>query len=208
MTLVDNEVAKCRVAGAAANLPAMLRAVLATLALAPWVLAHAQGMGMDSAAALRFSRSVSIPLNAAGIFDKAEEAWTWTFGREPGAVLRRSDRAAGVLEGTARVPFRSTMLMGREESMGVVTYRVSIHVRAGECRTVVSELTHQGNTTTPRGGIHLGLLTNGAEPPGRVGGMSRATIRRLYAEVKEVGSARVEQLMRSFEARMRSGIGE
>jgi hypothetical protein len=132
------------------------------------------------------------------------DAWTWTFGREPGASLRKSDRSSGVIEGVARTNFRSEMLVGREESMGVISYRIVIQVQAGVSRITVSELTHTGNRKTARGGIHLGALTRGSAPTQRVPGMSRANTQRLYAELKAHSDERLGALLQAFEARLRA----
>jgi hypothetical protein len=163
-----------------------------------------QSLAMDSTAAISYTRSVSVPLNAYQLFDKALDAWTWTFGREPGASLRKSDRNAGTIEGVARTNFRSEMLVGREESMGVISYRVVIHVQAGVSRITVSELTHTGNHKTARGGVHLGALTRRSMPIQRVSGMGRANVERLYAEVKAHSNERITALLQAFEARLRA----
>ncbi len=168
------------------------------------LLGHAQALSSDSLSAISYSRSVSVPLNAYQLFDKALDAWTWTFGQQPGATLRRSDRESGMIEGTARVNFRSEMLTGREESMGSITYRVTIQVRAGGSRITIQELTHNGNRAALRGGIHLGVLTRGMAPPQRVPGLGRANTERLYAEVKQRAEQRTDQLMQAFEARLRA----
>lgn len=168
------------------------------------LLGNAQTFSGDSLSAISYSRSVSVPLNAYQLFDKALDAWTWTFGQQPGATLRRSDRESGMIEGTARLNFRSEMLTGREESMGSITYRVTIQVRAGGSRITLQELTHHGNRGALRGGIHLGVLTRGTAPLQRVPGMGRANTERLYAEVKELAEQRTDQLMQAFEARLRA----
>jgi len=170
-----------------------------------WGIAPGQSPVPDSTALLGFSRSLSVPLNAARLFDRALEAWTWTFGKEPGARLVRSDREAGVIEGVARLNFRSEMLTLREESMGTVAYRVTVQVRAGECRTLVSELVHTGNRSAARGGVSLGLLTRGELPRAKVPGMGRGNTQRLHAELKAVADERVTGLVRAFEARIRAG---
>jgi hypothetical protein len=176
--------------------------VMLILGLAPPMLG--QSLAMDSTAAISYTRSVSVPLNAYQLFDKAMDAWTWTFGREPGASLRKSDRNTGTIEGVARTNFRSEMLVGREESMGVISYRIVVQVQAGVSRITVSELTHTGNRKTPRGGIHLGALTRGAAPTQRVPGLSRANAQRLYAEVKTHSNERINDLLLAFEARLRA----
>lgn len=180
----------------------VIRSLTAVLLFSYAVPLTAQDARED--AALNFSRSMSIPLNAVHLFDKALEAWTWTFGQEPGASLKRSDRSGGIIEGTARVNFRSEMLTGREESMGVIQYRVTIMIHAGECRLTVSELTHIGNRSAPRGGIHCGLLTRGLDPTVRVPGLGHGNVQRLYADLKSVSSTRITAVMQSFEARLRA----
>ncbi|MBK9175878.1 MAG: DUF4468 domain-containing protein [Flavobacteriales bacterium] len=162
----------------------------------------AQSAGGD--AAVSYTRAVTVPLNAVLLYDKALDAWNWTFGREPGARLQVTDRNAGVLEGSARLNYRSAQLSLREETMGTVQYRIVLHVRAGECRVTVSELVHTGNRFTPRGGIHLGQLVRGESPPKRVRGTGGGNAKRIYAEVKSAADARIGSLLQAFEARLRA----
>ncbi len=184
----------------------VLRLLLSFCLLSLLGAAHGQTLANDTAAALSLTRSVSIPLNAVKLFDNAMEAWTWTYGQEPGARLLRSDREAGVIEGVARVNFRSEMLLNREETMGTIQYRVIIHVKAGECRTVVTELSHTGDRNAPRNGIHLGLLTRSDMPSKRVPGMGRLNVVRLYAEVKEQSTAHIQTIMQAFDSRLRATV--
>lgn len=180
-----------------------MRAILLLAALAVFALrAPAQSDSGDGA--VTYARSVTVPLNAVLLYDRALDAWNWTFGKEPGARLLVSDRNSGVLEGNARVNYRSAQLALREESMGTVQYRIVINVRAGECRVTVMELVHTGNKSTPRGGIHLGLLLRGEEPKKRVRGIGGGNIKRIHAEVKSVADARITALLQAFEARLRA----
>ncbi|MFN3874888.1 MAG: hypothetical protein ACK4L7_03125, partial [Flavobacteriales bacterium] len=64
---------------------------LAMAAIAAGAAAQAEGAG-----GLSFARTVSVPLNGLLLHDRAAEAWTWTFGREPGARVLRMDRGQGV----------------------------------------------------------------------------------------------------------------
>jgi hypothetical protein len=164
----------------------------------------AQEQDNGSVTPLVYTSSISVPLNAVQLYDKALHSWNWTFGREPGATLKRSDRENGIIEGTARINFRSEMLTGREESMGTIQYRVQVQLRAGECRTIVSELTHAGNHEAPGGGLHLGLLTRSAAPPQRLPGLGKANVQRLYAELKAVAGTHCAALMQQFDARLRT----
>jgi hypothetical protein len=165
---------------------------------------QAQPLSSDTTAALNFTRSVSVPLNGLKLYDRAMEAWKWTFGQEPGAELLRTDREAGVIEGTARVNYRSAMLTNREETMGTIRYRIIINIRPGECRTVITELVHTGNRSSPGNGIHLGLLTRSLTPMVRTPGMGRANATRAYAEIKEHAAARIHTVLQAFDARVRA----
>ncbi|MBL7952847.1 MAG: hypothetical protein JNM62_14150 [Flavobacteriales bacterium] len=157
-------------------------------------------------AALSFSRPVSAPFNALQFFDKALEAWTWTFGKEPGAKIIRTDRASGILEGTARINFRSTMLTGREESMGTVTYLVQVQTHAGECRISVTNLAHTGNRNTASGGIHVKQLMRVDADAQKVQGLGRTNAIRLHEELRRSAEQRIGQLLQAFEARIRAQI--
>ena len=188
----------------AANLRRMLRAFTHCLAVAVCTVCSAQAPQVGNASAIVYTRSVVVPLNGLLLHDKVADAWTWTFGREPGAKLLRTDRGAGLIEGSARVDFRSEMLMLREESMGSIKYHVLLNVSAGECRITVSELEHTGNRNTARGGVHLGRLTRALDPAAKVRGAGAANGRRLYAEVKAAADERITALLQSFEARLRA----
>lgn len=184
----------------AANLRRMARGLLCMGAMVAVLVAA----GQQPAPAVHYTRSVVVPLNSVLLFDKVTDAWTWTFGHEPGAKLLLSDRANGIMEGTARVNFRSKMLTLREESMGYIEYHVAMNVTAGECRVTVNELAHTGNRTTARGGVHLGRLVQSAEPPVRVRGLGGSNAARLYAEVKATAGERIDTLLKAFEARLRA----
>lgn len=168
---------------------------------------HGQSLANDTTSAITFTRSVSVPLNAVMLFDRAMEAWTWTFGQEPGSKLLRSDREQGVIEGVARVNFRSELLTNREQSMGTIQYRVIINIKPGECRTVITELNHTGNNNSGRPGIHLGLLTRSVAPPKRIPTMGRTSSIKLYTEVKGTATQRIQSVMQAFDYRLRAGAG-
>jgi hypothetical protein len=185
------------------NLRAMRRAILVIMACLP-VLAQAQVPAGDPGSAITYTRAIAVPLNGVLLFDKATDAWTWTFGKEPGAKVLASDRESGTLQGTARVNYRSATLGLREETMGVINYHVVLSVRAGECRITISELVHTGNRNTSRGGIHMGPLAKGPDPVQRVKGTGGSNARRIYAEVKSTADARLQALLQAFEARLRA----
>lgn len=167
---------------------------------------RAQASDAGPSTALSFARSVNLPMNAVQLHDAAMEAWTWTFGKEPGGKLLITDRTAGTLKGTARMNFRSAMLTGREETTGTVSYTVTVQVGPGECRITITELTHTGNRNTTRGGIHLKQLMRHDEDAHRAGGMGRTNVVRLHRELREAASAHLAGLLQTFEARMRAKV--
>jgi len=181
-----------------------LRHVLLPLFLV--VLHQGFAQDVDRGTALTMARSISAPLNAVQLHDAAVDAWTWSFGKEPGARLLLTDRTAGTLKGTARLNFRSTMLTGREETMGTVSYTVSIQVQPGECRITIADLIHTGNKNTARGGIHLKQLMRSDEDAHRTSGMSRSNVVRLHQELRTASTEHLTGLLQTFEARMRSRI--
>ena len=156
--------------------------------------------------ALSLTRSMSIPLNGVQLYDQVLEAWTWTFGKEPSAKILRADREEGVLEGTARINFRSNMLVGREETMGIITYLVHFQVRPGECRAVVTQFVHTGNIKTTRGGIHMGRLMRDETTITSIRGLSRGNTTQLHAELRIAATSRIETLLRTMESRIRSSV--
>lgn len=166
-----------------------------------------QTMEPGRGTALSFARSVNAPLNAVQLHDAAVDAWNWTFGKEPGARVLLADRTAGVLKGTARMNFRSAMLNGREETMGTVTYAITIQVQPGECRLTIADLNHSGNRNTARGGIHLKQLMRTDEDAYHTSGMSRSNVVRLHQELRTAATDHINALMKAFEARLRARTG-
>lgn len=98
-----------------------------------WLLAASISSAQETSAPLRFSGTVSAPLNAKQMLLHVMQAWRFTFGAEPGARMEL-DTATGTMHGSARFNFRSSGLNGREETMGPIAYRVRIVVRNGECQ--------------------------------------------------------------------------
>lgn len=187
-------------------LHALMRASLVILTILVACLHGMSARAQAPAAVLTFSRSVSVPLNALQLFDAASDAWTWTFGKEPGARVLSSDRSTGIMKGTARLNFRSLMLTGREESMGTVSYQLLIQVQAGECRITISELTHTGNRNTARGGIHLKQLMRADGDAQKTEGLSRTNVERLHGELRAASTEHLTGLLQAFEARLRASV--
>ena len=162
---------------------------------------------VDSNAALTVTASVSVPLNHVQVLEKAREAWRASFGLEPGARLEPLDLEASAFEGVAYVSFRSRQLVGREETMGIITYRVHVQARNGTCRIAVSDFRHVGNREAYRGATDVGLLTRNTAPPRKIRGMGRRNGQELWDDLKEVARMRAEELVAAFGANLRQLAG-
>jgi hypothetical protein len=152
------------------------------------------------------TEEIVLPLNKAQLAAAVKDAWDHSFGREPGARVGRLDPEDGVLEGQARLNFRSAMLAGREESMGVVNYMVSVHIRNGQCTVHLHDVKHTGNKGANGGGLDVGLLREGEAPLEHYPGMGLKYSRRLHAEVRSVAEARLRELIRQFTGRLRQQV--
>ena len=190
----------------APNFPAMLRAFPALLLLLVLLRAAAQPDGQESAA-LSFTHTFGVPLARAQMFDAAMLSWERTFGLEPAAVLGRNDRASGVIEGTARINYRSGPLTAREETMGVIAYRVMVQAGNGECTVLVTHLVHSGNRGAMRGGLDFGLLTGASVPAGGHPGVSHRNAARLMDDMRMQATDRITALFNAFGSVLRQAAG-
>ena len=190
-------------------IPFNLRHVSRMLSIFLFVLSTYTGVtqpiSTDVPVALTVTRSVSVPLNTLQLFDKAMESYKWTFGKEPGAQLIRSDRESGIIEAIARVNFRSDQLSMREESMGVIGYKILINTHAGECTVLVTEFIHKGNHGPNRAAIDLRLLTISTAPIDPPIRMAHSNLVKLYSNAKESANDRVLKVMQDFCSRIRVG---
>ena len=157
----------------------------------------------EAPGALSFNDAVGLPMSRGQILSSALDAWEYTFGQEPGAHLERVDKEIGVIEGTARLNYRSAMLLVREETMGSINYRVSITAENGQCILRVSNLVHVGNHGAQGGGIDIGTILSGDGPVARPPGVSPWHARGIHAEIRDRSTARIGELMQAFTARLR-----
>ncbi len=159
----------------------------------------------DAPGALSLSDAVGLPMARGQVFTNAMDAWQYTFGQEPGARIDKADKENGVIDGTARVNFRSTFLLDREETMGSITYHISITADNGQCLVRVSHLMHTGNHGAPGGGMDFGTILSGDGPLERVQGMHATLAKRIHAEIRDKASGRIGEVMQAFTARLRRG---
>lgn len=162
-----------------------------------------QFTGADSTAAITYSRTFTAPLSRTQLYDAALLAWQRTFGLEPAAKLGTADRPAGTIEGAARINYRSSLLTAREETMGVISYRVTIQAGNGECTVRITQLAHTGNRNAIKGGSSFGTLTGTTVPPGPHPGISYRNAVRIWADIKGAADAKVDQLIAAFGAVLR-----
>ncbi len=165
-----------------------------------------QAISGTSGPQFMLTEELGLPLNKAQLAVAVKEAWDLSFGREPGARVIRLDPEDGVMEGQARLNFRSAMLAGREESMGVVNYMVSVHIRNGQCTVHLHDVRHTGNKGASGGGLDVGLLREGEAPLEHYPGMGLKFSRRLHAEVRSLVETRLRELIRLFTGRLRQQV--
>lgn len=168
-----------------------------------WLLANSSAGAQEANAPLRFSGTVTAPLNAKQMLSHVLQAWRFTFGAEPGARMEL-DTTTGTIHGSARFNFRSRGLNGREETMGPIAYRLRIVVHNGECQWIVEDLRHTGNRGAPKGGGDLGLLTTRESAPHRIAGMSSPSTNNVWKDAKAQVADRIAALGMAFEARIRA----
>lgn len=147
--------------------------------------------------------AIGVHLSRTQVFDAALDAWNWTFGQQPGAHLDVQDRATGVIEGRARVNFRSKDLTCREETMGTISYHVVIRTENGNCAVQVGRIMHTGNRNATRGGLDIGTIYAEDGQVARASTIGLKRTRSLHQEIREIVSAKITELMRAFAARMR-----
>ena len=152
---------------------------------------------------LAFSDAIALQLSKAQVLELALRAWEYSFGQEPGAEVLQVDSANGRIEGAARVNFRSTGLGAREATMGVIAYRITLEARNGQCLVRISHLEHTGNKMATGGAVDIGPIYAGARPLTKVPGISQGTAQRLHADMRTQATAKIQEAIHTFAARMR-----
>lgn len=149
------------------------------------------------------SEDIGLAMNKAQVLAAAQDAWSGSFGQEPGGQIVLVDADNGLLEGTARMNYRSRMLMGREETMGAIAYQVTVQATNGQCHVRIHDLRHTGNRGAKGGGINAGLIMEGSAPLEHYPGVGLNISKRMHADIREAATARLQETMRRFVARLR-----
>lgn len=150
---------------------------------------------------------VGLPANRAQLMAAARLAWRFTFGQQPGAHVDGMNDTLGTIQGSARLPYRSTLLQAREESQGSVSYRITIMVDNGHCSVRLYDLRHTGNREAQGGGVDVGTIYTGEAPEKHLPGLNLSVSRRLHADVRTACSAKLEELLRAFASALRANVG-
>ncbi|MBX2983289.1 MAG: hypothetical protein WBB32_10910 [Flavobacteriales bacterium] len=169
-------------------------------------MAKPQEGSLDGPRPLVITEAVALPLSVAQVELAARNAWPYSFGQEPGAKMVMEDMGSGRLEGYARFNFRSAQLGSRQQTLGVITYKISIQAENGQCRIRVSHFSHTGNKNAVGGPIDLGTIYAGARPKERVPGISLGTAERLHEDMRTQVTARVREVVKNFSSRMRQTV--
>lgn len=146
---------------------------------------------------------INVGLSQARIMQAIDSLWPYTFGQEPGALLKHMDPGTGAVHGSARLNYRSRVLMAREETMGTVAYQINLQVTNGQCKVVLSGFQHSGNRSAVTGGIHLGPIYRGDRPKERVPGVGINPANTIHTDIREQCRERLTTVLRGFATRMR-----
>lgn len=130
------------------------------------------------------------------------EAWPFTFGNLPGAELEQVDTLGGSFRGKARINFRSMLLLAREQTNGVVFFRVQGQVRDGALHVVIDEAQHSGNHDAVNGPIHIGPLYQELRPMVRVPGVGRRNADAIHDDARTQLQLHVDLILRDLASRM------
>ena len=181
--------------------------VLCTLLLLSGALqAMPQESPLDAPRPLVINEAVALPLSMAQVELAARDAWQYSFGQQPGAQLMLVDAGTGRVEGIARFNYRSSSVGSREQTLGVITYKISIQAENGQCRIRISHFLHSGNKNAPGGSVDLGAIYTGPRPSERVPGISLGTAQRLHQDMRTQVSAQVREVIKVFSSRMRQAV--
>ncbi|HRN36568.1 MAG TPA: hypothetical protein PLV70_04585 [Flavobacteriales bacterium] len=171
--------------------------------LANATLALAQGNEPRPALPLVMVEQIALPLSAVQVEQAARQAWPWTFGQEPGAGLVPGEPGTGRIEAVGRFNYRSSALGNRQQTLGVISYHVSIVAGNGSCMVRIYQFSHAGNKNAPGGAVSLGPLYEGNRPAVRVPGVSMAVAGRLHDDMRQQVTAHLRPVIGAFAARLR-----
>ncbi|MBL7984232.1 MAG: hypothetical protein JNM91_04505, partial [Flavobacteriales bacterium] len=117
----------------------MLRWSLSVPAVvAVFALSSAQtGTQVTSLVPLSLTEQVGLGMNKVRVLEVVDQAWAESFGLQPGAKVVRTDAENGLFEGSARLNYRSKLLVEREETLGPITFLITIQARNGQCQVRV-----------------------------------------------------------------------
>lgn len=189
------------------NFPAVRSAALLLAFAGPFWAFGQEGTGATPGAFV-ISEELSLQMSRSQVMASAQDAWAVSFGQEPGGRLTMVDAENGLLEGVARMNYRSKLLLGREETMGSVAYKVTVQARNGQCQVRIHDLRHSGNRNAKGGGVSAGLIMEGVAPEEHYEGMGLGMSRRVHADIREAAGTRLREALRRFTARMRLLGGE
>lgn len=183
----------------------MLRWSLSTTAVvAVFALCSAQSLTQATTMVpISLTEQVGLGMNKVRVLEVVNQAWAESFGLQPGAKVVRTDAENGLFEASTRLNYRSKLLVEREETMGPITFLITVQAGNGHCQVRAHGFVHKGNRNAPGGGIDLGTLYEGDAPAERYPGMGLNISRKLHADARAIALEKTQELMRKFCARLR-----
>ena len=185
-----------------------MRVLCILLFLFSALLAMPQGSTLDDPRPLVITEAIALPLSLGQVEQAARNAWQYSFGQEPGARLMLDEAGSGRVDGIARFNYRSSSVGSREQTLGVINYKISIQAENGQCRVRISHFSHNGNKSAPGGSVDLGTIYSGPRPAERVAGISAGSAQRLHEDMRTQVSAQMREVLKVFSSRMRQTAEE
>lgn len=147
--------------------------------------------------------NVSISAPDSVLAKRLGRAWKYSFGQEPAARLL--SRGSNSMTTMAHFNYRSGLLTGRQETIGVISYQLELKIVGSTCYYTINSFVHRGNTSTRIGGIHFGRLMQGQIPQGKVRGLSKKTIMAIHTDMKIQLEERIATVLKLLKLQLSIG---
>lgn len=143
-----------------------------------------------------------VPVEGASAADLYNRAKLW-FAKafvDSNRVLQVQDKEAGTLVGKGAFQYEPNVLMNSSVIRGTVRYSVTVMVKDGRYKYVITDFVHEG---TEKMGFNatFGLVTTAPHPPD-VSGTSKGVREKVWKHLKDVAEEQAKSLSKSLKEAM------
>jgi hypothetical protein len=114
------------------------------------------------------------------------------------SILEVQDRESGTLISKVAIPYEPNVAASSENSRGVITFTVTIMVKDGRYKYMISDFTHHGSPSATEDAINFGPLTTAEEYP--------EISTKIWKHLKTVSASRASDLIRSMKTAMSAPV--